>query len=331
MLASVVGESPQQVFAAILVTPDSPVEAWSIASAVIRGQRDQLIRFWLACPDDALDGLWNSPAGQATREMVAQLSPTTFFSEQQVALRNRLGEVLQQGFQQPGAIKAVIATFLLSPPGQFRIVNPESHLPSWLVPSYRSLYEQGQAQPMMAPPAPTLAPAPAPAPPSIAASLPTPDFGPFPASLAELVANRLQLNRLLGLSNLYYIDPDDQEIRDELLQLRQQLAQLLLQADEAALEQHFAGDFGDRYWALVRSGIQSVPLDSAMAQLKVQVKQRLTPSAGGGFGRPGAVPAFLVAMMLYEPGSMQVEGAEQKLPAWLLSGYQQVFAQALKS
>ena len=122
-------------------------------SAVARGQRDQLIRLWLACPDDVLESLWGGGAGQASREMVAKLSPTSFFSDSQIALRNRLGEFLRGGFQQPGAVKAVLATFLLSPPGQFRIINPESHLPSWLIPSYRSLYEQGQSNPVKEAPA----------------------------------------------------------------------------------------------------------------------------------------------------------------------------------
>ena len=42
------------------------------------------------------------------------------------------------------------------------------------------------------------------------------DFGDFPNSLKELVNNRIQLNRMLGLSNLYYIDPEDEEILKEL-------------------------------------------------------------------------------------------------------------------
>ena len=312
---------------------ESVVESWSITAAVLRGQRDQLISFWLACPDDVLEFLWEGTAGQVTREMVAQLNPTTFFSEPQVALRNRLGDFLRGGFQQPGAVKAVIATFLLSPPGQFRIVNPESHLPGWLVPTYRSLYEQGQPsapqaapivqQPVTASSQPLASPSPS------TGSLPEPQFGVFPATLAELISNRLQLNRLLGLSNLFYIDPEDQEIRDELLQLRQQLAQVLLKTDDAGLEAAFASDFADRYWALVRSGIQSIPLNAQMEQLKERIKQQLNPLQGGGFGRPGAAAAFLVAMMLYQPGSMQVEDAEQKLPGWLLPGYQEIFSAAL--
>ena len=53
-------------------------------------------------------------------------------------------------------------------------------------------------------------------------NLPVPNFGDFPSTLGEFVSNRLQLNRLLGLSNLYYIDPEDAEIRAELLQMRRQ-------------------------------------------------------------------------------------------------------------
>lgn len=303
------------------------VDSWSVISAVPRGQRDQLIRLWLACPDDVLEPLWGGSVGQATREMVAQLSPTTFFSDTQIALRNRLGEFLRGGFQQPGAVKAVLATFLLSPPGQFRIVNPESHLPVWLVPSYRSLYEQGQSSPSQVVPVSPASPQPTSE--SEAQDLPSVQFGQFPSTLQELTSNRLQLNRLLGLSNLYYIDPDDKEICDELVQVRDQLAKIMLVAEESSLESIFGSDFGDRYWALVRSGIQSVQLSPDMEHLKSQIKEKLNPELGGGFGQSGAVSAFLVAMMLYQPGTMQVQEAEQKLPAWLFPGYQQVFSAAL--
>ena len=236
-----------------------------------------------------------------------------------------MGSFLQQGFQQPGAVKAVIASFLLSPPGRFRILNPESHLPAWLVPAYRSLYEQGQ--PALASPAPAPQPSPQPQPAGLA--LPQPDFGAMPPTLEELTQNRLQLNRQLGLSNLYYIDREDGEIRDELLKLRQDLAKLMLQADESRLEGLFTADFGDRYWALVRSGIQQEPLGQADEQIKQEATRRLSPSHGGGFGKPGSIQAFLVAMTYYQPGSMQVEQADQKLPTWLLPGYQKIFAQAI--
>ena len=59
--------------------PQSVVESWSFTSAVLRGQRDQLISFWLACPDDVLESLWGGTAGQVTSQMVAELNLTTFF------------------------------------------------------------------------------------------------------------------------------------------------------------------------------------------------------------------------------------------------------------
>ena len=40
--------------------------------------------------------------------------------------------------------------------------------------------------------------------------------------------DRIFLNRILGLSNLYYIDPEDQEILTELREVRLQTVQLML-------------------------------------------------------------------------------------------------------
>ena len=47
----------------------------------------------------------------------------------------------------------------------------------------------------------------------------------------------MQLNRLLGLSNLYYIDPEDQEIVAELSDLRRQFVDAIKLCPESELEQ----------------------------------------------------------------------------------------------
>ena len=83
------------------------------------------------------------------------------------------------------------------------------------------------------------------------------------------------------------------------------------------------------YWALVRSGIQKEALTPAEEQRKQVVTQALNTATGGGFGQPGALNAFLIAMVLYEPGTMRVDGAEHKLPGWLVPQYQQVFAESI--
>ena len=64
-------------------------------------------------------------------------------------------------------------------------------------------------------------------------------------------------------------------------------------------------------------------------QKKHAATQKLNPSVGGGFGTPGAINAALVAMTLFEPGTMRISEPEQKLPAWILQSYQQIFAQNL--
>ena len=122
----------------------------------------------------------------------------------------------------------------------------------------------------------------------------------------------MQLNRLLGLSNLYYIDPED-KIRTELELIRNQLSMAILNCPESDLEGLWQGDLGDRYWALVRSGIQKEPLDSDSQAFKDQVTNKLSPSLGGGFGQPGAVNAMLVAMLYFLPGSTKVDDPETKL------------------
>ena len=122
---------------------------------------------------------------------------------------------------------------------------------------------------------------------------------------------------------------EDQEILHELRQVRLSLIEAIERCPEQQLESIWATDLGDRYWALVRSGIQKEAMTPTEEQKKHAVTQKLNPASGGGFGTPGSINAVLVAMVLFEPGTMKINDAEQKLPAWLLPSYQQIFAQPL--
>jgi hypothetical protein len=294
--------------------------SWTAASAAIEGRRDELITFWLCAPDDILEQLWASDVGRATTTLVKQLRENSTFTSEQVLLRDKINGILRQGFNSSGAFKALIAAFLLSPPGKFKISNPESLLPSWLASAYKSLYEDlGEAS------RPTVDQD------EVAGELPNLDFGEFPKTLQELCANRLHLNRMLGLSNLYYIDPEDKEILNELKTLRVQLANLIQLTPEDQLEAALTGDFGDRYWAMVRCGVQNEGLDDIESVIKNKVTQLLTPSHGGGFGMKGSINAFLVAMLFYLPGTMKVDDAEAKLPAWIYNNYRDIYLSQIES
>ena len=301
-----------------------PQQSWFIAEAAARGDRDALARFWLAAPEDILESLWNSPLGEATRALVQQLHPQFPFTPDQLRFRDALSVRLQQGLDQPAVVQLLLAAFLYSPAGQFRIASAERWLPGWLLPHYQALYETSVPNGSLSAPAPSAVSQPV-----NDGPVPTPDFGPFPQTLQELIGNRIQLNRMLGLANLYYIDPEDQEILQDLVLLRQQFAAAIERCSEADLERLWATDLGDRYWAMVRSGVQKEPMSPEDESLKQRAVQRLSPAQGGGFHAPGATNAFLVAMLFYVPGTMKVDDAEQKLPAWLLGGYQDVFAQSI--
>ena len=308
-----------------------PEQTWLLKNCVQADQRDQLARFWLAAPEDLLPSLWSSPVGEATKSMVRALTPQTSFTPDQVATRDAIGARLQAGFQAPMAIQLLLANFLYSPPGLLTIANAEKQLPQWLISDYQELYSvAGSASSSSAVAPPQQAPTPQQQASVTPATMPPqPDFGQFPDTLQELVGNRIQLNRLLGLSNLYYIDPEDQEILQELRDVRLALISAIERCAEDQLESIWASDLGDRYWALVRSGVQKEPMTPVEEQKKHAATQKLNPSVGGGFGTPGAVNAVLVAMTLFEPGTMRIDTPEQKLPGWLLANYQQIFAEPL--
>ena len=302
---------------------DIPARGWKLADISSDQCRDEVVRFWLSVPLDQLEAFWAGPMGKITRHLVSKLSHSYEFTSAQIELRNALNNCIgNMGFSDPYSHQLILALFLLSPPGLFKISNPSANLPSWLLVSYQELYEinernitvlgepdnhqDGNNEYL---------------------ALPNPDFGVFPNTLEELLANRVQLNRMLGLSNLFYIDPDDLDITAELITFRRSLSKLIDSAPESDLQRIWATDFGDNYWALVRSGIQNVAIDSSDQQIKATMTARLTPP-GGGFGSPNALNAFLIALMYYSPSQLRINSPERQLPAWLMKAYSQIAEQS---
>ena len=268
------------------------MQAWSLSEVAAGQYREEVARFWIHAPDDALEMLWDSVFGEATRLLIGQLTPLTAFSSGQLQLREELFGLMRQGFNQPGAVKTMIAAFLLSPPSTLTISDPETKMPTWLLPTYRQTY---QIQP--AAPAPVLSQSP-------------------PLTLQEFAANRIQLNRLLGLSNLYYIDPEDQEIRKDLQSLRLLLCQLILDCPGQKLEGLFQPELAERYWALVRSGIQTVPTLPDEETIK-----------DFAFSKPDDLSSLLVALCYQQPSQSILDQFPINVPGWLLSGCQELIGQ----
>lgn len=267
--------------------------------------------------------LWNNGFGRSTSEIVGQLNRDTIFSDDEISLRNAIGNFFDDhGLNDPLSNQLMLANFVLSPPGLLVINNIDNFFPAWIVDIYNSLYlsnnilsssvsaktntNQGLSENHPKPEAPL--------------------FTDFPKTLSELLTDRIHLNRLLGLSNLYYIDPEDREIFHELESVRLSLAAAIDVCPESELQGIWASEFGERYWALVRSGIQKEPLKPHDQSFKDKAVFNLDPT-NGGFGSPGSTNSFLIAMLYFMPGSMTVDNAETKIPNWIYPQYHQIFVE----
>ena len=124
----------------------------------------------------------------------------------------------------------------------------------------------------------------------------------------------------LLLSNLYYIDPEDQEILSELKIVRLQCIELLLSCSSAELGNHFHSDFGDRFWALAQSGIQKEDLNAEEASQRDAIQNWLTKTPNS-LHQDGGVQRFAAILLFSQPGSIQLSNPDQNLPAWFLEGF----------
>jgi hypothetical protein len=311
----------QSMYSAMLTQFD----AWQLTTPC-DPQRNSLIRFWLCAPFDQVQSLWNIGFGEVTRKLVKELDRDYAFSAEQVTLRNEINErITKLGLPHPLSPQLLIASFLLSPPTLLKVAQPHLVLPGWLSSVYTELYETpfeddiNPSQQTSVLDTQTL-------PEKI--DLPNPDYGDFPESLDSLIGNRVQLNRILGLSNLYYIDPEDAQITRELILTRHSLSQLIIRHPSSDLERIWLTEFGDRYWALVRSGIQDEVLGELDYSIRDSINSLLKQSHDPKSPNPGFINAFLVALMFYPVNSIRIADAHQKLPEWLYSDYKQLLEQS---
>ena len=160
-----------------------PTDVWSLSGST-SADRSKLIAFWLACPDDQLEFLWNSSIGQATTSMVKALDSATVFTPGEVAFRNQIGEFFNtNGLSHQLSTKLMVANFLVSPPGLLQINNIDSYFPAWLCNAYRTIYSSSAHQLRVTDHKPDVIQ-------SSSISPPQPDFGPFPSTLKDLVSNK---------------------------------------------------------------------------------------------------------------------------------------------
>jgi hypothetical protein len=130
-----------------------------------------------------------------------------------------------------------------------------------------------------------------------------------------LVQSPEYLNRMNGLINLYVIDPEDVEVRQQLVELRRLLGQIWLDAQPAQLEELYGGSsFGRLYRDLLASGFPRASLSQEDRLLRNQLARLVADMS-----QPGGINALMAALPFYPPGKIAFGGGEQHMPPWLVN------------
>ena len=280
------------------------LEALASAPAVDTDQAEQgcleISEFLVGAPTDFLEPLMSSPFGRVYKLFLERCCTSKFNGAASENRRNSLSQQLRQvGCETPEGWAVLLALFPFFPPGELKVEDAPSKLPGWLLSIYEARYADSN---------------PSPTPPLSATGEPT-------------FEDRIFLNRILGLSNLHYIDPEDQEILKELREVRLQTIQLMLSVGREELGRQFQSDFGDRFWAMAQSGIQKESLNANEIELRDAMQKWLsqTPNSlhqDGGIQRLSGVLLFSI------PGSVRLADPDKNLPAWFIEGYKRYCSMA---
>jgi len=262
----------------------------------------QLSQLVMAAPADFLEPLLASPFGRVYRLFLERCCLNSPRQPAAMKQRDQLSQLLRSsGFQGEQGPQLLLALMPFFPPGQMKVDDAPAKLPGWLLELYQLRYEAAPAQP------------------PVTAQQPSgqPSFN-----------DRIFLNRMLGLSNLYYIDPEDQEILAELRQVRLQTVTLMVNASREELGRQFAADFGDRFWAMAQSGVQKEPLNAEEARCRDDLQNWLSTTPRSLLVE-GGIQRFAAALLFNPPGAVQLANPEQNLPAWFVEGFKRFNSMAV--
>ena len=240
-----------------------------------------------------------SPFGRVYRTFLERCCTARFTGAAAEQRREALSQQLRQaGCETQEGWAVLLALFPFYPPNELKVEDAATKLPSWLHSLYACRYEAQRQT--------------------------TSHSSSTGQSAFE---DRVFLNKMLGLSNLYYIDPEDQEILKELREVRLQAIQLMLSVGKEELGRQFKSDFGDRFWAMAQSGVQNESLDSSEVQERDEIQKWLSQTPNS-LHQEGGIQRFAAVLLFNPPGSVQLTDPDRNLPAWFTDGYKRYCSMA---
>lgn len=321
-------------------------------------------RFWLQAPVDQLEGLYRSPVGQCYRLLLKTELPAMPLLTEEQQWRDGLARRLSKAMNRPESVNLLLAAMPFFERGKMRLMNATDVVPQWLIGDYSALFDPGLARLLSRPagylgpagtaaagraippqqlqargtygmagggqPGPGLAPQQGMAPPQQAMPqqqqpMPLPVMAQRRGNDAlALLQNQDYLGRMSGLINLYTIDPNDAEVKRELIGLRRQMGQIWLDLNPTQLQALYQTPFGQLYRNFLGCGFSREPLIPEDQQLRGELARYV-----GNMAQPLAINALLAALPFFTPGRIQFGGGEQFIPPWLLADIQALNGQAM--
>ena len=241
----------------------------------------------------------SSPFGRVYRLFLERCCTKEFSGTDAESRRDSLAQQLRQvGCESPEGWGILLALLPFFPPDKLKVEDAAAKLPSWLHSLYVNRYEA-----------------------------PKTSESPVGSSGQPAFEDRIFLNRILGLSNLYYIDPEDREIFQELREVRLQTIQLMLSVSSDELGRQFQSDFGDRFWAMAQSGIQKENLDSNEISQRDALQKWLSETPQS-LHQEGGIQRFAAVLLFNSPGSVRLADPDRNLPAWFAEGFKRFCSMA---
>ena len=257
------------------------LEALTSAQSIDTTQAEQgsieLSQFLTQAPTDFLEPLLDSQFGRVYKIFLERCCTAKFSGSAAENRSNELSQKLRQvGCETPEGWAVLLALFPFFPPKQLKVEDASSKLPSWLHTIYSNRYEAPENHSFHSPTGNTA------------------------------FEDRNFLNRILGLSNLYYIDPEDQEILKELREIRLQTVDLMLSVGREDLSRQFRSDFGDRFWAMAQSGVQKEELNANEIQRRDSMQQWLS-NTPNSLHQDGGIQRFAAVLLTLRACGFQIQ------------------------
>ena len=135
--------------------------------------------------------------------------------------------------------------------------------------------------------------------------------------IKSLALDSSKLSRMLGIANLHYLDPSDEIILNEFINLRRSLAKSIIQTEPTSFPKLWNKDLNDIYWVMVQSAIQNTSLTTQDQAIKNAAIERVGIEDGFDFKKIAFTKAFLVSLLYNEHKNIINRVKKHELPKWL--------------